>query len=155
MTVIERSVVVQDSILIHASPDDVWEVFSKLDRWPQWNPACHRAAYLLGSPWKKGSTFELTLKPWWRKTTFKATVIESAPPETVVWLGKGGGVYGQHTFAFEAEGEGTRVTSYEAFTGEMLWAMPLVAPQGKIKRMFAQWLEGLKAVVEKGKEPPL
>ena len=150
MMIIERNVVVQDSTLIDASLDDVWQVFSRLDRWPQWNPACLRAAYLLGFPWKKGSTFELTLKPWWRKMTFKATVIESAPPETVVWLGKGGGVYGQHTFAFEAEAEGTRVTSYEVFTGEMLWAMPLVAPQGKIKRMFTRWLEGLKAEVEKG-----
>ena len=151
MTVIEKSVVVQESTLISASPEEVWRVFSQLERWPLWNPVCRRARHLTGPPWRKGSTLEITLKPWWLALTFRPTVLESSPPERVLWLGRGGGVYGQHTFTFEAEGEGTRATSYEVFSGTMLWAMPLVSPAGRVKRMFAQWLEALKAEVEKGR----
>ena len=54
-----------------------------------------------------------------------------------------------------AQGYLYTVANFEVFTGEMLWAIPLVAPRAKIKRMFTQWLEGLKAEVEKGKVPPL
>ncbi len=152
MTVVERTVVVEESVVIDAEPEEVWRVFSRLDRWPTWNPACSAARHLSGTAWKKGAIFELTLKPWWRKLTFKPTVMESDIPERIVWVGKGGGVEGWHTFTFEQEGSGTKVTSYESFSGPLLWVMPLVSPERKVRHMFTQWLEGLKAEVEKDTE---
>ena len=150
MRIIERSVVVRESILINTSPEQVWEVFSRLERWPEWNPVCSRAQHLSGRPWRVESVFQFTVKPWWMTLTFKPTVVASEPPMSVVWLGQAGGIYGQHTFFFEPEGDGTRATSHEVFSGPMLWTMPLFAPADKVKAMFARWLEALKAEAEKG-----
>lgn len=150
MTIIERTVVVEESTRIDAPPERVWEVFSRVERWPEWNPACRQAKYLSGRPWKVDSVFEFTVKPWWREVSFKPTVVASAPPQRVVWLGKADGIYGQHTFSFDPEGDGTRATSHEVFSGPMLWAMPLLSPSGKVKEMFARWLQALKVEVEKG-----
>ena len=148
MTVVEKSVVVQTSLTIDASPDRVWAVFADLERWGEWNPVCSNATAVSGQLWKPGAVFRFTIKPWWRAITFQATVIESSPPSRVLWLGKGGGIYGQQTFTFEPDDGGARVTSYEVFSGPMLGLMPLFAPSAKVREDMARWLEALKARVE-------
>ncbi len=148
MTVVEKSVVVQTSLSIDASPDRTWSVFADLERWRDWNPVCLNAMATSGQLWKPGAGFRFTLKPWWREITFQATVVECSQPTRVLWLGKGGGIYGQHTFTFEQESEGTRVTSYEVFSGPMLGLMPLFAPSARVKDGLTRWLEALKERVE-------
>ena len=148
MTVVEKSVVVQTSLTIDASPDRTWSVFADLERWREWNPVCLNAAATSGQLWKPGSGFRFTIKPWWRAITFQATVLECSPRSRVLWLGKGGGIYGQHTFTFEPEGEGTRVTSYEVFSGPMLGLMPFFAPSARVKDGLTRWLEALKERLE-------
>ena len=147
MTVVEKSVVVQTSLTIDASPDRIWAIFADLERWGEWNPACSNAAAVAGQLWKPGAVFRFTIKPWWRAVTFQATVVESSPPSRVLWLGKGGGVYGQQTFTFEPDGGGTLVTSYEVFSGPMLGLMPLFAPPAKLREGMTRLLEALAARV--------
>lgn len=149
MTTMEKTVVVKESVLVNAPPERVWRVFSHLDRWPQWNRAVLGARWLKGQPWMLGSAFEMTIKPSWKKLNVRPEIVESGPPQQVIWLGKGAGIHGQHTFTFQPEGDGTRATSLEVFSGPMLWIMPLIGSSGSVGRMFKAWLAALKAEVER------
>lgn len=149
MTIMEPHRSVSHSVHINAPPERVWEVFARLERWPQWNPVCLGARHVSGRLWDVGAKFDLSLKPWWKRFDLRPTVVKSNPPQEVVWLGHKGGVYGQHTFRFEPENGGAKATSYEVFSGPMLWTLSLFSPTGRTKKMFARWLEALKAEAEK------
>ncbi len=152
MTVIEQSVVVQESIVIGAPPEAVWRLFSQIEQWPQWNPACIEAAYLSGTPWAAGSKFRYTIKQGRGKRRYKPTIVESKPPELVVWQVP----RGQLTFRFEPEDAGARVTCRQVSSGSGGWGLPFLAlpapmrssPHG-VRETFKQWLAALKAEAER------
>ena len=148
MTFVEMQLGIQESIKIDASIEEVWRVFSQLERWREWNPVYTNVTQLTGEPWLVGSTFGFTVKPWWSTTNVKATIVESSPPERVVWAVQQLGVWGEHTCRFEQQGEGTLAVSHEIFGGPMRFLMPLFAPSWQIRRMFARWLKALKTEVE-------
>ncbi len=149
MTVIAKSVTIQESLLIVAPPESVWRIFRDVERWPVWCPAVRKAKLESGDLDHAGGKFRFTVKPWWLPLEARATVVASQPPERITWGVSKNGAYAQHSFTFEAKDGGTLVTSYEVFSGPMLWALPLVMPQHRIRRMFQTWIGALKAEVER------
>ena len=149
MTAIEKSTVVQESIHIAAAPEQVWRLFRDVERWPLWCPVILSAKMLSGDLSKARSRFRFSVKPSWIKLQANAEVVQAKPPGRVTWGVEKNGAYAQHTFSFEPDGEGTRATSYEAFSGPMLWALPIVMPSGKVRAMFQSWLLALKTEAEK------
>ena len=148
MTVIQKVSMVRETMHVEAPPEVVWRVFSQLDRRAEWNPVCQDVAVASRRSWELGMGFSFSVKPWWKTLRVRATVVDSNPPRQVVWIGRGLGIFGQHSFTFEPEDLGTFVTTTEIFGGPLQWAMPLVAPMGRIRWTFVQWLEALKREVE-------
>ena len=149
MTIIARVAMIQESIVADVPPEAVWRVFSRLETWPAWNPIFSRAETVSGRLWEVGSTFRFSVKPWWLTMNVKATVVESDPPRQIVWTGRGPGVFGQHSFTFEPDDGGTRITTSEVFGGPLQWTMGLYAPQKRLRSLFIQWLQALKAEAER------
>ena len=153
------AIVVEESVEIAAPLDMVWRFFLNFVKWPEWNPVCLGVKSLVqGTSFGLGWRFELRLKCGPLKLTLRPTILENTTPQVIRWLGGWLGVHGMHWFIFEKTETGTRVTSYEEFTGPLRWLM--IPMRGWTKQMFRIWLGALKEQVEKKmaaekKSPPL
>jgi hypothetical protein len=147
--------VVEESVVVDASRERVWGVFSDLRGWPEWNFGVVGARFVSGGEWRVGSVFEFTSVAGGRASGLKPVVVECVPGERVTWRGKIAGITGLHTFTFEGVdgGSKTRVTSREVFSGFML---PLArrifreASVNRVRESFRRSLVGLKMKAEKG-----
>jgi len=148
MTTIERTIVIRESLRIAAPPERVWRVFTDLEGWPRWNDVARSPKHRKGEPWTLGAEVAFTVKPWWKSLRICAEVIEVRRPTAVTWVGSSGGIFGKHTFMFEADGEGTLATTMEIFSGPGLGLMWLVMPQARVRELFVRWLHTLKAEAE-------
>ncbi len=129
-------------------PEHVWQKFQKLEEWPWWNRLIGQAKWISGSPWQKGSQFLMDLV-YPRKVSFKPTIIESAPPNKVGWVGKSTGFTGEHWFSFEALPDGTTlIKTWEDISGFVASLFGSGMKQS-LMAMHKDWVEALKNEAEK------
>lgn len=142
------AIVVEESVEIAAPVEPVWRLFLDYAKWPAWNPVCLGIKSLgQGTPFTLGWRCELRLKCGPLKLRFEPIILENTTPQVIRWLGGSAGLYGMHWFIFEKTEIGTRVTSYEEFTGPLRW---LIYPiRGLTRKMIRTWLQALRAQVEK------
>lgn len=100
---------IEDSVLINASPERVWQITT--DPWlsPRWNSNIVEIRDVSGLPVERGSSWVQVVRILGRRTEMKARVEEADPPHggTVRFSGPGEPVL---TSRVEAEGSGTRLT---------------------------------------------
>ena len=142
------ALVVEESVEIAAPPEKVWKIFTEEQNWPKWNPVTKRASHLSGSRWRLGWQFELVLRnrPF-PSLKVRPIVLEVNVPLLVRWFEAVPGFSAMHWFLFEKTETGTRVTSYEEFTGTLTPLLRLFS--GLIFRMVRLWLQALKQECEK------
>ncbi len=142
------AIVVEELVDIAAPVESVWRLFLDYGKWRDWNPVCLGMKPLgQGTAFGLGWRFELRLKFGPLRLRFKPIILENTTPQVIRWLGGSAGIYGTHWFIFEKTETGSRVTSYEEFTGPLRW---LIYPiRGWTRKMFRAWLEAMKAQVEK------
>ena len=142
------AIIVEESVEIAAPVETVWRFFLNFVKWPEWNPVCLGVKSLVqGTSFGLGWRFELRLKCGPLKLRFQPIILENTPPQVIRWLDGSFGIHGMHWFIFEKTEAGTRVTSYEEFTGPLRW---LIIPiRGWTRKMIRTWLGALKAQVEK------
>lgn len=129
-------------------PEHVWQKFAKIEEWPWWNKVIGRTRWIEGQPWQKGSRFYMELV---RPKTFKVEpiILECSPPTTVGWVGKGGGITGEHWFSFEPQPDGTTlIRTWEDFSGLGTLFVGNGMKQ-KIVKMYEDWLNALKFEAER------
>ena len=88
---------IRAEITIQAEPQRVWEILTRFEEYPAWNPFIIRAQ---GVP-HAGERLTLTMKPGKRPMTFRPTVLEAFENQSLEWLGRLGipGIFdGQHRF---------------------------------------------------------
>ena len=101
---------------IEASPERVWQVFTDLSSYREWNPFIKEASGELSV----GSELKMFLQPpGGRGMQFHPFVLTVIPNVQVTWRGHIPGVFtGEHTFKLEPLGENrTRFTQHSKFTG--------------------------------------
>ena len=142
------ALVVEESVEIAAPPEKVWKIFTEEQNWPNWNPVTKRASHLSGSRWRLGWQFELVLgnRPL-PSLKVRPIVLEVNVPLLVRWFGAAPGLSAMHWFLFEKTETGTRVTSYEEFTGMLTPLLRLFS--GLIFRIVRRCLQALKQECEK------
>lgn len=133
-------------LVIHAPLGKVWDLITKVDRWPDWNPAVKTAK--LGGPLKVGATFN------WKsgQVPIESTVQEYEPMTRLVWTGKAIGTRAIHVWSFEVTSAGTVVSTSESFEG---WLVNLMrkSMQTSLDRSLVAWLKELKHQAEQGAGP--
>ena len=136
------------SVVGKCRSEHVWQKLQELPQWGWWNPIVGQSRWLEGKPWEKGSRFFMELaRP--RRMAMKCEVLEAAPPGKVAWVGKGGGVSGEHWFAFEEQADGTTsIKTWETLTG-LATVFLGGGMKAKIQRMHEEWLESMKNEAEK------
>jgi len=116
--------VIETHIDISASPERVWDVLTRFDDYPNWNPFIVSIA---GIP-LEGKKLRVRIKPPGRSAmTFKPTVLTAAPQQQLTWLGHlllPGLFDGEHRFRIERRGEGRgnacRFHQSERFSGMLV-----------------------------------
>lgn len=133
----------QVTTLIEASPMAIWAVLTDAARYPEWSSGVERVEGQI-APRARISVYS-QVSPG---RAFPVTVTELQPGRQMVWSGGMplGLFKGERTFTLAPEGDSTRFTMREEFSGPLLpliWkSMPDLGPS------FEQFAAGLKQRVE-------
>lgn len=124
---------------VPAEPDDVWELWTDVQRWPLWHPGVDFA--VLGGDPRPGTRLQ------WRADGMRISSIlhQVERPTLLSWTVRTLGARGYHRWTFESGGEGTRIRTEESWWG----VVPFVLRRTLRRTLRASrtaWLEG----VEKG-----
>ena len=142
MSSMEAPVRSKRAIEIAAPPDIVWDVLTRFDRWPQWNPDVKSMAF--DGPLAPGSEFRWKAGPG----TIVSTLEQVEPPRFVRWRGRTMSIRAIHEWRLERNDRGTAVETEEILCG--LLARLLRGPiQKTLDKSLADGLEHLKREAER------
>ena len=142
------ALVVEESVEIATPPEKVWNIFTEEQHWPRWNPTVRRVRQQSGERWRLGWEFEFVMKgPLLLPLKVRPVVLEVNVPRLLRWFAAAPGISAMHWFLFEKTETGTRVTSYEEFTGTLVPLLRLFP--SLIAKPIRRWLQALKAECEK------
>jgi hypothetical protein len=133
----------KSSILINATPQQVWEVLVDTEKWPEWDPTCEKIEGRVGLGNKLRAFSKLS-----PERGFAVKVSELDEPSLMVWRGgmPFGLFTGERTFQLLTRGEQTDFSLREVFRGPMLALIGRSLPD--LGDAFDQFCQGLKARVE-------
>jgi hypothetical protein len=131
----------QAQIQIAATPERVWDVLSKIDQWPKWNPLVQTAR--LSGPLHSGSCFRWKSKGM----TIISTLQEVTPNERLTWTGEAFGTRAIHAWEIEEIEQGVELSTAESFDGWLPRLMPKTM-QRALDETLPAWLKAIKSEAE-------
>jgi uncharacterized membrane protein len=132
------------SIQIDASPQRVWEVYSDVERWPDWTPSVTSVERLDTGPFAVGSRARIR-QP--RLPTTVWTVTELVEGSHFLWEAKGPGLTTVGGHFVVAESEGTQATARLDQLGPGGAVIGLLTA-GLTRRYLDMEIAGLKSCAE-------
>lgn len=96
---------------IAALPQVVWDVLTRFENWPNWNPDVKSMSF--PGPLAPGSEFRWKAGPG----TIVSTLERIEPPRYVAWRGRTLRIKAYHEWWLEAHNGGTHVRTEESFSG--------------------------------------
>ena len=144
------------SIHVDATPEQVWEVVSDLDRLREWSPECYRVRWV-GTPRGPvvGARFLGFNRAGWKRWFTRNVVEEAEPAKAFGWLTRDNKT--RWAYRLAPDGAGTLVTQSRALPASRpflpalaikLFLGGLDAHDEHMRSNIQQSLERLKAVVE-------
>lgn len=140
--------IIEESVEIKAPLSVVWEVFSRLDEWDEWNSVCRSCSLPDGEGMRTGVCFAFTLRPYFVPIKITPRITRCEPGREVIWEGGRWGIMAQHRFTFHDAGDSVRLVSCEAFVGPLLWLCRLLRFHRKLHRLSSTLLQQIKAHAE-------
>lgn len=136
---------ISTSIIIEASPERVWAVFSDLSKYGQWNPFIKSVEGEVA----EGEHISVSIEPpGGSRMSFKPRVLLLEPQKALVWMGKlwiKGLFDGRHEFHLTGNGDGsTTFEQSETFSGILTGILDL----DKTRKGFELMNQALKSRVE-------
>jgi len=98
-------------IEIDASPQVVWEVLTRFENWPSWNPDVKSMSF--DGPLAPGSEFRSKAGPG----TIVSTLDRIEPPRHIAWRGRTLTINAYHEWWLEPSDGGTHARTEESFSG--------------------------------------
>ncbi len=142
-----QKIVIEESIIILANIDTVWDTFTRLTCWKEWNTVmmdvCSNGKYL-----SYGSEISCCFRPFLFPVTANIRVEEVVPYKRIIWSAKKKGFFARNEFSFENHGRGVTVTSREAFYGTLVSFWGFLLPKKRMKNLILTFLSDLKAASE-------
>lgn len=97
-------------LVIAAPVDRVWEIWTDVERWPEYTSLIESAYWTSEEPWSFGSTFNAQIKSPFA-LTFKFVVTGFEPRSEVRWFSFSAGVVVERWTRFATRGSGTSIIS--------------------------------------------
>lgn len=127
---------------IDVRPQVVWEVLTRFENWPNWNPDVKSMSF--PGPLEAGAEFRWKAGPG----TIVSTLERIEPPRYIAWRGRTLTIDAYHQWWLEPRDGGTFVKTEESFYG--LLARLLRSPlQKTLDKSFENGLERLKREAER------
>jgi hypothetical protein len=139
--------VIEESILIHASMDKVWDTFTNLTCWKDWNTVMRNVNSGEGCL-SHGSEILCSFHPFFLPIKAKIQVEEVIPHKRIVWSAKKKGFSARNKFSFQENERGIIVTSRETYSGALVKSLGFLLPKGKMKSLIKTFLKDLKTASE-------
>ena len=140
--------VIEESVEINAPLSVVWNVFSAMEDWQNWNSVCENCCVIKGDGMAQDTCFTFQMRPYYLPIKVSPTITRCDPGKEVVWEGRRFGVHAVHTFIFTEEGEVVRLTSSETFRGPLLWLSKIIFIPSRLHRLTQQLMAAIKGHAE-------
>jgi hypothetical protein len=136
-----------ESVTIFSEMDHVWDIFTDLACWNEWNHSMTEAARPEGNYFiSEGQRLSLKIRLYALPFSIKPLVECVVPHDQVVWSARKFGVFAKHEFLFTNLGGAVQIVSREKFAGLRPFLMML--PKARIRKVTASMLRELKKKAE-------
>lgn len=139
--------VIEESILINAKMDKVWEIFTVLTCWKDWNTVM-RNVCTSEKCLSYGARISCCFRPFLFPVKVTIRVEEVIPYEHIVWSAKKKGFSARNEFSFQSNERGVVVTSRETFNGFLIRHLGFLLPKRKMRTLIKTFLKDLKTASE-------
>lgn len=139
--------VIEESVFINASAGKVWETFTDLTCWVNWNSVLKDVASEHATI-QKGETFSCSIRPFLFAVSMEPYIEELVPNERLVWSASKYGISARHEFIFQRIEDHVRVTSRETLQGITVENMKFIFPAWRIRELTKALLSDLKQATE-------
>jgi hypothetical protein len=127
---------------IEAPPQVVWEVLTRFENWPNWNPDVKSMSF--AGPLAPGTTFRWKAGPG----TILSTLDRIEPPRYIAWRGRTLTIDAYHQWWLEPRNGGTQVRTEETFSG-VLARLLRGTLQKTLDKAFEDGVQHLKREAER------
>lgn len=139
--------IIEESILINADLKKVWETFTNLTCWKDWNSVI-RNVKSQNKCIEAGCKLSCSFRPFFFPIKATIEIKEVKPAKSICWQVKKIGLLAEHVFDFQKKGKETQVISRETFNGFVVKNMSFIIPRQKIINLTKSFLGDLKAASE-------
>src|ERR1700754_4038122 len=100
---INAPVITRDQILVHATPQKVWDILTDINNWSSWNKDINSA--------KLAANLDVNNSFTWTTAGMEitSTIAEIRPPSKIAWSGEVSGIMGIHEWHIEPAEDGAIV----------------------------------------------
>ncbi|MDH3557925.1 MAG: SRPBCC family protein [Deltaproteobacteria bacterium] len=140
--------VIREEIEIAAPLSIVWNIFSRLKEWDDWNTACQSCHLIEGEEMAAGACFSFVVRPFTLPIKVKPRITECEPGQKVVWEGERLGIHAVHTWTFREIDSRVTLISHEEFSGLLIWLARLILVPQRLHSLTRQLLASVKQEVE-------
>jgi uncharacterized protein YndB with AHSA1/START domain len=140
---------IKESVLIHAPREVVWQAFTDLTCWADWNSVLTRVRPGPEGALAASAGFCCALQPFGVAIPFAVRVELADPPARLLWSAERWGVRGRHWFHFSEENGATRLDSLEDLSGPTVGLAGPIFPIRRFTELTRQFLAELKTEAER------
>jgi len=136
--------IINASVRINAPLQTVWDVFSDIENWKQWNPVCRECRFETGHSLVRGACISFSLNPMVLPIRIVPEVTHCEPGKKVIWKGGRLGINAEHEFLFEETDGEVVIKSTEYFKGPMLIFARLMFLPARLHALSLRLLDAIK-----------
>ena len=141
--------IISEEIKINAPLSVVWQTFSLMEAWDDWNTACRSCCITSGDEdLSAGTCFSFVIRPLIFPLKVQPKIVKCDPAREVIWEGGKMGINASHTWQFHEENGTVKVLSVERFEGPMVWVGYLLQVPKRLHRLTVEFLQTLKTAAE-------
>jgi len=139
--------IIKESIIINAAMSKVWDTFTDLTCWINWNSVMKNVSSE-EECLTNGKNLKCYFRPFIFPIQMRIKVEEIVPYERIVWSARKKGLFALHEFFFQKNERGIQVTSKETFSGLLAGASGFLLPEKSMRSLTKTFLKDLKNAAE-------
>jgi uncharacterized protein YndB with AHSA1/START domain len=139
---------IKESIVIHSSVQKVWQTFTDIAGWSDWNTVM-RDVRAKEKNLSEGSDLKCNFCPFLFPMEMLIRIEKVIPCERIVWSVKKSGLSARHDFIFLRDKRGILVVSEETFTGFITKVLGVRVAVKRIQGLTKHFLQDLKKASER------